>query len=76
MNAYLMEIGTIQGIEKKLTTHVARHTFAVLMLEKGLPLETVSHILGHSSTKITSIYARVLVSKIQNDYKRLDINSL
>ncbi len=76
MNGYLQEIATICQIDKKLTTHVGRHTFAVLMLEKGLPLETISHILGHASTQQTSVYARMVVSKIYNDMERLKINKL
>jgi integrase/recombinase XerD len=76
MNAYLREIATIKGITKHLTTHVARHTFATLMLERGLPLETISHILGHSSTNTTQIYARLLQSKITNDLNRLGIYNL
>ncbi len=76
MNAYLKEIGTICNISTRLTTHVARHTFATLMLGKGLPLETVSHILGHTSTRITQVYAKVVFEKIEEDFRRLDIKGL
>lgn len=76
LNAYLKELAAIRDIDKPLTTHVGRHTFATLMLEKGLPLETISHILGHASTKTTSVYSKMLVSKIQNDLNRLNIKSL
>lgn len=76
MNAYLKEIATIKGIIKPLTTHVARHTFATLMLEKGMPLEAISNILGHASIKQTSVYAKIVISKIHNDMKRLNIKSL
>jgi integrase len=70
---YLQEIATIKGITKKLTSHVGRHTFATVMLEKGLPLETISHILGHASTDTTRVYARILMSKINKDLDRLNI---
>lgn len=73
LNSYLKEIGSICGITKDLTTIVARHTFATLMLTKGMPLESVSHILGHSNTKTTRIYAKMVVSKIENDLSRLNI---
>ncbi len=76
MNGYLRELAVICKIDKKLTTHVGRHTFAVLMLEKGLPLETISHILGHASTQQTSVYARLVISKIYNDMDRLNIDRL
>jgi len=76
MNAYLHEIETICQLNKPLTTHVARHTFATLMLGKGMPLESVSHILGHSSTRITQVYAKIVLEKLQEDFKRLNITKL
>jgi len=76
LNSYLKEIGAICGINKELTTIVARHTFATLMLTKGMPLESVSHILGHSNTKTTRIYANMVVSKIENDLSRLGIDGI
>jgi len=76
MNGYLKELAVICKIDKKLSTHVGRHTFAVLMLEKGLPLETISHILGHASTQQTAVYARMVVSKIYKDMDRLNIDGL
>ena len=52
MNAYLKEIGTICGIDKPISTHTARHTFATTVaLENNMPLEVVSKTLGHSNTK-------------------------
>lgn len=67
MNAYLKEIGTICKIDKPISTHTARHTFATTVaLENNMPLEVVSKTLGHSSTKMTQRYARtteVLISK-------------
>lgn len=75
-NAYLKELADICGIEKNLTTIVARHTFATLMLTKGMPLESVSHILGHSNIKTTRVYAKLIVTKIENDLDRLNIEGL
>ena len=72
MNAYLKEIADICNIYKKLTMHVARHTFATsITLEKGVPIETVSKMLGHNSIKTTQIYGRIVDAKISNDMKKL-----
>ncbi|MBS4061167.1 MAG: site-specific integrase [Bacteroidetes bacterium] len=76
MNAFLKELEIICDIPKTLTTHLARHTFATQMLNAGLPLETVSHTLGHASVKTTRIYAQMLSSKISNDYDRLGITKI
>lgn len=76
LNNYLKEIQDICQIEKNLTTIVARHTFATLMLTLGMPLESVSHILGHSNTSTTRIYAKMLVNKLDNDLNRLGIESI
>jgi site-specific recombinase XerD len=68
LNSYLKELANICGINKKLTMHMARHTFATTVtLSNGVPIETVSKILGHKSLKITQIYARVLENKISED---------
>jgi len=67
MNAYLKEIGDLCGIEKELTYHLARHTFATLTLSKGVSIESVSKMLGHTNIKTTQIYARITDNKISND---------
>jgi site-specific recombinase XerD len=68
MNAYLKEIADLCGIKKNLTTHVARHTFATTTtLTKGVPIETVSKMLGHTKLSTTQIYARITERKISND---------
>lgn len=67
MNAYLKEIGTICEIEKELTYHLARHTFATLTLSKGVSIESVSKMLGHSNIKTTQIYAKITDAKVSND---------
>lgn len=58
-NRHLKTIAKAVNIEKKLSFHVSRHTLATNELEYGIPLEVISSILGHSSTKITQIYAKV-----------------
>ena len=67
MNRYLKEIGELCGIEKTLTTHVARHTYATVCLSQGVRIENVSKMLGHTSIKMTQHYARVLDSSILAD---------
>ncbi len=73
MNAYLKEIADLCGIAKTLTTHVARHTFATTVtLTNGVPLETVSSMLGHKNIKTTQIYAKVVQKKISHDMDKLE----
>lgn len=57
MNEYLKEIAAICGIDKNLTCHIARHTFATMALSKGVPIESVSKMLGHTNIRTTQIYA-------------------
>lgn len=72
MNSYLKEIADTCGINKDLTFHVARHTFATsVTLAHGVPIETVSKMLGHRSLKSTQIYARVLDVKVSRDMQIL-----
>ncbi|QJB42447.1 site-specific integrase [Chitinophaga oryzae] len=67
-NGYLKEIADLCGIEKNLTTHTARHTFATTVtLANGVPLETVSAMLGHKSIRTTQIYAKIVASKVSED---------
>lgn len=72
MNAYLKEVADICGISKLLTFHLARHTFATtITLTNGVPIETVSKMLGHTNLKTTQIYAKVVDTKISYDMERL-----
>jgi integrase len=72
-NAYLKEIATLCGISKNLTFHMARHTFATTVtLTNGVPLETVSRMLGHTKITTTQIYAKVLESKVSEDMNQLE----
>ena len=64
-NAYLKEIGDICGIKKSLHSHLARHTWATILLNAGMDMVSVSKCLGHSNSKITeSTYAKVLPDKL------------
>jgi len=68
MNAYLKEIADLCGIEKDLTFHIARHTFATTVtLLNGVPIESVSKLLGHTNIKTTQHYARILDLKVGED---------
>ncbi len=68
MNAYLKEIMDVCGIQKAVTFHTARHTFATTVtLLNGVPMESVSKMLGHTSIKTTQHYAKVLDVKISQD---------
>ena len=68
MNAYLKEIADVCDIKKELTFHIARHTFATTVtLSNGVPLETVSKMLGHTNLKTTQHYAKILDKKISED---------
>ncbi|MCU4165900.1 phage integrase SAM-like domain-containing protein [Carboxylicivirga caseinilyticus] len=72
MNAYLKEIGTICGIDKPISTHTARHTFATTVaLENNMPLEVVSKTLGHSNTKMTQRYARTTETLIKKNMEKI-----
>ncbi len=71
-NAYLKEIGDLCGINKNLTFHLARHTFATtITLSNGVPIETVSKMLGHTNIKTTQIYARITNEKVSSDMQIL-----
>ncbi|CAH8288745.1 site-specific recombinase XerD [Mariniflexile fucanivorans] len=72
MNAYLKEIADVCGITKNLTFHLARHTFATsITLSNGVPIESVSKMLGHKSLKTTQHYAKILDRKVSDDMKAL-----
>lgn len=65
LNSYLKEISDICGINKRLTFHVARHSFSTsIMLDHCVSMETLSKVLGHSNIKTTQIYAEVTNKKI------------
>lgn len=72
MNAYLKEMATLCKINKNITFHMARHTFATTVtLSNGVSIETVSSMLGHKNLKTTQIYAKVVQEKVSQDMKKL-----
>lgn len=72
-NEYLKEIANICGIQKSISFHCSRHTFATLALNKGVSLESVSKILGHTNIRTTMIYANVTNQKIESEMNRMRI---
>ena len=71
-NAFLKEIAVLCGIKKNLTTHLARHTFATtITLTNGVPIESVSKMLGHKDLRTTQHYAKIVDRKISDDMKAL-----
>jgi site-specific recombinase XerD len=72
MNSYLKEIGDLCDISKEITFHMARHTFATsVTLTNGVPIETVSKMLGHKNIQTTQHYAKVLDKKVSEDMQIL-----
>ena len=72
MNSYLKEIADVCEINKELTFHIARHTFATTVtLSNGVPIESVSKMLGHRNLKTTQHYAKILDLKVSDDMKVL-----
>lgn len=73
LNKGLKQLATTCGIDRKLTFHMARHTYATeITLSHGVPMETVSRMLGHSRVDTTQIYAHVTDNKIDTDTQALD----
>ena len=64
----LKEIADVCGIHKNLTFHVARHTMATTVcLANGVPIESLSKVLGHTNIKTTQLYAKITDEKLSND---------
>jgi site-specific recombinase XerD len=77
VNSYLKEIADLCGITKPISFHLARHTFATTVtLSNGVPIETVSKMLGHTKIATTQIYAKVLENKISADMQALKVKLL
>lgn len=73
-NEYLKVVAQSSGIDKPISTHWARHTGATLLLNEGVPMQIVSKICGHSSTKITEqVYAKLLDETVVDAIQGLDI---
>lgn len=72
MNAYLKEVGDLSGVEKHLTFKVARVAFATTVtMGNGIPIESVSKMLGHTNIKTTQIYAKIMDNKVSMDMEVL-----
>lgn len=71
-NLYLKEVAVRCGINKTLTFHMARHTFATTVtLSNGVPIESVAKMLGHRNIRTTQIYAKVIKDKLAEDMSKL-----
>jgi site-specific recombinase XerD len=71
-NKYLKRLALICEIDTKITSHIARHTFATtITLTNGVPIETVSSMLGHKAISTTQIYAKIVDQKVSEDMKKL-----
>ena len=74
MNSFLKELADLCGITKDLTFHCVRHTFATTVtLTNGVPIETVSKMLGHKSLKTTQHYAKIVDKKVSEDMRVLKV---
>lgn len=72
VNTYLKLVSDLAGIQKNLTHHMARHTFATtICLNNGMPMEDVSRLLGHSSIKTTQVYGRITQDRLQKSMEKI-----
>ena len=71
MNAYLKELATICNIDKTLTTHCARHTFACVAIEYGMPIDVLAKILGHTNVNMTRHYAKISETNISREMMKI-----
>jgi site-specific recombinase XerD len=73
INAYLKEVAELSDVKKDLTMHMARHTFGTTVtLANGMPMETLSKILGHKSMRTTQVYGKIVNKKVANDMADLE----
>ena len=70
-NSYLKEIADVCGIQKTLSTHIARHTFACLAIANKVSMESIAKMLGHTDIRTTKIYARVLDRTVSDEMQIL-----
>ena len=71
-NGYLKEIAALCDINKDLHSHIGRHTAACYLLNKGISIEVVSRILGHTNTRMTRHYAKLLDESVFKEFKKLE----
>lgn len=72
LNRYLKDAASLAGINKPISFHCSRHTFATLLLNREIPIEAVSKLLGHKDIKTTQIYAKILPKTKLNAVRVLD----
>lgn len=72
VNRRIKKVAEMCGISKRVSFHVARHSFAVMALNYGMPIESVSKILGHTNITTTQIYAKVTSTKLDHDISQLE----
>jgi integrase/recombinase XerC len=71
-NMLLQRLMKLAGIKKRVTFHIARHPFATLSLNMGIPMEVLSGLLGHTNLKTTQLYAKILDKTKVNMIKKWD----
>lgn len=72
-NEYLKDVAALCGISKRITSHVARHTFATtIAMANKVRIEVISKMLGHTNIKTTQIYAKIYSSEVDNEFNRLN----
>ena len=71
-NRWLKSVASAAGIEKTVTTHIGRHTFATtIALGSGIPIEVVSKMLGHTDIRTTQIYAKIMPSQVIDGFRTI-----
>lgn len=71
-NLQLKVLASFAKLDKSLTSHMGRHTFAVFVLNHGVSIENLAKMMGHSDIKTTQIYAQVLNSEVEREFDRLE----
>lgn len=71
-NDYLKVLGAYCEVKKGLTSHVARHTFATMMMSCGVRIEVISKMLGHTNIQTTQLYAKVMQSEVDSEFDRIN----
>lgn len=69
-NNYLKKLVELSGISKRITFHTSRHTFATLLLYKGVNVTTIQKLLGHSRLETTMVYSKVMFKTIEDEINR------
>ena len=71
VNKRLKRVGILSGVSDNLTFHMGRHTFATLALSKGMSMESLKQVLGHTDLQTTQIYAKITSTRLEQDYTHL-----